>query len=275
MKFFLVCVGVLSAGFARGQMVFPKALQEIPALVVLGAHEGTGFFVNYSNRVFFVTAKHVLFDVNNPGMPLWSDRAQIYYHSRDSAMGEADLSVSLQDMLNHQKLRAHPTHDVACFFMEKETGTNHQISIYVEMHSTNRLTVIPDSMFQKFENVSVGTDIYGFGYPTSIGIPETPQLNAHRALARKGIIADTDSAKRTLVLDLALYQGNSGGPVIECIEPAIGIQEYRLVGIAVQFIPFRERWINDKFGYANTTYSNSGYSIAEPVDSLLEILWPE
>jgi hypothetical protein len=45
-----------------------------------------------------------------------------------------------------------------------------------------------------------------------------------------------------------------------------------LVGIVSEFVPFEEKWINDKYGYANVEYSNSGYSIIAPIEIMLELI---
>ena len=75
------------------------------------------------------------------------------------------------------------------------------------------------------------------------------------------------------MLDSPVFKGNSGGPIVERSQIGLGEWHFKVIGIAVEFIPFEERWANNQFGYWNTTISNSGYSIAETMDSVFELVW--
>ena len=66
-----------------------------------------------------------------------------------------------------------------------------------------------------FDHVLVGNDVYLFGYPTSLGLEKLPQIDVHRPLLRRRVIAGTNPEKRAIILDCPAYFGNSGGAVLE------------------------------------------------------------
>jgi hypothetical protein len=70
---------------------------------------------------------------------------------------------------------------------------------------------------------------------------------------------------RSIILDSAVYFGNSGGPVIE-IDQQQSQASFYVVGVVVKYVPFAE---------ATATFAiatNSGYSIAVPMDFVLELV---
>jgi len=113
--------------------------------------------------------------------------------------------------------------------------------------------------------------IYIFGYPTSIGI-DNPQIDPLVPLLRKGIVAGKNYKTKKIIIDGPSYQGNSGGPVIMIDEEADRIK-FLLIGIVVEFVPYVENWLNDKYpGLANTSIHNTGYSVVEPMDYVIETI---
>ncbi len=106
-----------------------------------------------------------------------------------------------------------------------------------------------------------------FGYPSSIGLKNAPQIDYNRPLLRKGILAGTNPATRTLILDCPVYFGNSGGPVLEVDRQGL-TATFRIIGVVIQFIPFNET----AGSQTAMILSNSGYSVAVPMDFVLELL---
>jgi hypothetical protein len=104
-----------------------------------------------------------------------------------------------------------------------------------------------------------------YGYPSSIGLSTTPQLDPDRPLLRKGIVAGKNLQKHTLVLDCPTYNGNSGGPIFE-IDREFAQTKYFLIGVAEQYVPYAmgSPTIN--------IISNSGYGIATPMDPVMKIV---
>lgn len=113
------------------------------------------------------------------------------------------------------------------------------------------------------------------GYPKSLGLIQNTKYNFNRPLLRKGVIAGIDIKSMVIVVDCPVYPGNSGGPVItqKIINQDNGIfEKTELIGLVSEFIPFVEYWENKRYGYSNTTINNSGFSIVEPMDEILNLI---
>jgi hypothetical protein len=121
-----------------------------------------------------------------------------------------------------------------------------------------------------FDQVSVGNEVVMFGYPTSLALVPNPKIDFLRPLLRKGIVAGENPAEHSLILDCPSYQGDSGGPILE-VERGFPQTSYKIIGVMSSFVPFADTWRNEHFNYQNTTLQNSGYSVAVPIDFVLEL----
>jgi hypothetical protein len=117
---------------------------------------------------------------------------------------------------------------------------------------------------KRFADVLVSNEVIVFGYPSSLGVTNIPQLDYFRPLLRKGIVAGTNEALKSLVLDCAVYPGNSGGPVVEVTRDSTGTR-FKIIGVIIQYVPFAQ-------GDATTVLSNSGYAIAAGMDAVLDLV---
>lgn len=88
-------------------------------------------------------------------------------------------------------------------------------------------------------------------------------LDIKLPLLRKGIIAGKNTVLKIIVLDSPVYQGNSGGLVLE-VERECGQENYKAIGVITNLVPFTKD-DSEKF-------QNSGYSVAVPMDSVLELI---
>jgi hypothetical protein len=126
---------------------------------------------------------------------------------------------------------------------------------------------------RKFDDVIISNEIFILGYPVSLGTTEIKQINYDLPLVRKGIVAGKNYENKTLILDCPVYGGNSGGLALEVNQDVPSETNIHLIGVVVQFVPFVEEWQNTKFpSLYNTHYQNSGYSIALPVDFIIELI---
>jgi hypothetical protein len=92
-------------------------------------------------------------------------------------------------------------------------------------------------------------------------------------LLRKGIVAGVSLSKQSIIIDCPAYQGNSGGPVVQVEHPNLNTTIYHIIGVAVAFVPFEEQWENKTLRYSHVSISNSGYTLVEPIDAALELVW--
>ena len=112
-----------------------------------------------------------------------------------------------------------------------------------------------------------------FGYPTSLTGGIRAIFNPSEPLLRKGIVAGINLGKRTIIIDCPSYFGNSGGPVVQIDHPALNVTRFQIIGLVSGFVPFQEEWENKTLKYSHVIKSNSGYTVVEPSDSALELVW--
>ena len=125
-----------------------------------------------------------------------------------------------------------------------------------------------------FEKALVSNDVFLFGYPRALG-DGSNQIDRSRPLMRKGIIADKDPVKGHIIIDCPVYQGNSGGIVLEAFSNSPSNALSGLSKSATAFIPFVEELCSRHFGTTNVNIENSGYAVVTPIDRVLELVQQE
>lgn len=251
-----------------------------PVLISLSSgSNGSGFFLNKENCTYLITASHVLFDDSSG--KLKSDQAKLLSYSGDPKESKRNIiQLNLKVLLEEDKIKRHSSADVTAIYIadaKPKEGEESRQSIRfvpgvatIERTSTGIVGVGADNI-KKIDGVLTANTIYIFGYPTSIGMKQIPQLDSLRPLLRFGIVAGKNPERKTLILDCPSYPGNSGGPVLEVERFGIGQRRFKVIGVVSQFIPFAETWVNVTHKYKNLTISNSGYSVAASMDSVIEL----
>jgi hypothetical protein len=242
-----------------------------PVYVTAGISSGSAFYLCVGTTIFLVTAKHVLFDPKTN--QLYSSVATLLSYSKDLADATRNvLNVNLNSLQANKDLVSHPSADVVVvklFDFEPTTRVAKPRAgvTPVSFAKAGLLWVDPQNV-KTFDQVLTGNDVMIFGYPTSLGIQNVPQLDPLRPLLRKGIVAGTNSSTRFIVLDCPSYFGNSGGPVLE-IDRQGFVSTLRIIGVVDQYVPFVQQAGSQTI--AMQVETNSGYSLAVPMDYVLEI----
>jgi hypothetical protein len=244
--------------------------------------KASGLFLTVGPDFYLATARHVLLfqQLGGPLTPVPCKKAELSSYSRNPKEAQQNrLTLDLEQLRGAGKIKWHPTHDVALIQIGSATAAaaDHPGSLSLlpgahldQLAPSGLLSANVDTGTRKLDDVLVSNDAYVLGYPSSIGFQQ-PQVDYTVPLLRKGIIAGVNNANKTIVLDCMTFQGNSGGPVLEAIHSAFENQIY-VVGLISQWVPVPERWDNTTFGYFNIQLHNSGYSIAEPMDPILELV---
>ncbi len=249
-----------------------------PVLIVLeSGSSGSGFQLNTDENMYFITAKHVLFD--NKGN-LLADKAEITCQSKDINDDTTTVfSVNLKDLNNSKNVYSHQSKDVAAFRIGKvetnKNGNNYTCTPIpgVDVKQTGKtgpISVAKETPIM-IDQVLVANDIYLYGYPLSLGLKNSPQFDYNKPLLRKGIVASINKKEGTIILDCPVYYGNSGGPVVQVTREQ-GNSRHSVIGVVSQFIPYAEDWINQSNRIVHTEISNSGYSVAVSMDYVYEML---
>lgn len=184
---------------------------------------GTGFIVATTrNNLLLVTAKRVVQD--NKGT-LLSDLAYRVNRADGSSqlLRDADLIKA-----GAGTWFVTPQDDVAVRFMPVAKGAS--------------VKAIPLDCFIEQTRVEAGTPLVALGFPMGLRSPDHAL-----PIARRGMVGRVDS--NSLLADLFVFPGNSGGPVLyvpafKTGEVSFGgnevLRAVMLVGIVSSFIPYRE-----------------------------------
>jgi len=266
-------------GMASAQRAIPDDNLAYPVLITLkNGATGSGFYLNTDKAIYLVTAKHVLFD---PATNRLLDRElELLSYSRDPSDSTRNLAtLDLLILQNDGNIKPHPSEDVAVVKVSTVvtenltpgTGGTRSFSsslvpgVTVKEQSKGGLLGVGLDTVKRFDQVLTGNEVMVFGYPTSIGLQQLPQIDIHRPLLRKGIVAGTNPQKRSIVIDCPTYFGNSGGPVVELDREAFKT-EFSVIGVVVQYVPFAD------VGRSFMMLSNSGYSVVTPMDFVLDLV---
>jgi len=227
---------------------------------------GSGFYVETSD-LMLVTAAHVLYD----GKVLRSNVITLRSYGNDPAdLSPNVIEADLSKLAAAGHIRSHGEHDVVVVRLGKKGGgSQFNIDLFDGVHkisgSKSRIVSVPLTAVKRIKNVLVGNDVVVYGYPASIGMPYSNQFNFDRPLIRKGLVAGIHDSRSTIVLDCMLFPGNSGGPVIE-LASAEGTNFFNIIGVIIEYIPVQYQ------AAIGTVNANSGYSVAAPMDAVIECI---
>jgi len=240
----------------------------IPLLITFKNSTGSGFYVKPSKDVYLVTAKHVLFGADGK---ILEPSFNVLSYSNDLA-DETPNSITVDTTKAAANIVPHPSEDVAVvklFSDNPSDATALRTLDGVTAHTMAKNGNIINARLatlRKFSDVLVGNDVFLLGFPTSLGLQTMPQIDPHRPLLRKGIVAGLNQHTHSIILDCPAYFGNSGGPVIEADQDSISTRQYNIIGVVNQYVPYADG------GKTFFIMTNSGYSVATPMDYVLELV---
>jgi len=249
--------------------------------------KASGFFLNTGSVFYLVTARHVLFNEServqpNQARPLQCRKAELLSYSKNPKEKQQNrIQLDLQSLNEGGKVKAHATRDVAVVQIgviklgnakASTTGALEPlIGVQITQYAPSGLLSVGMDTVKKLSEVLTADDVYVLGYPSAIGIQQSPQVDYNAPLIRKGIIAGINDANKTVVLDCLTFHGNSGGPVLEVTRQGLGAT-FSVIGVVSQYVPVTETWVNATLNYSYFQIHNSGYSIAEPMDMVLDLI---
>lgn len=242
---------------------------------------GSGCLLRLSNSVYLVTAKHVLFadpvGTNRPALLSPLAFLKSYSRAGTTNVSERQVVLALQQLLSADEVRYSTNRDVVLVRIE-ECKTNdfdlvRPLPGVAFVSADLGLQVQGSDVCCPGKEVDVGADVFMFGYPISLTGPISQIFDPSEPLLRKGVVAGINLPRKTIIIDCPSYFGNSGGPVVQVEHPSFGVTRYRIIGLVNGFVPFQEEWENKTMRYSHVIKSNSGYTVVEPIDSVLELVW--
>ena len=121
----------------------------------------------------------------------------------------------------------------------------------------------------RFSDVRVSNTVVVFGYPITIGLPASRQIDFSRPLLRSGIVAGLNPSQKTIILDVPVNPGNSGGPVLQLPPDSAPNGPLRIIGVVTQHIPILQDTIP---AGAQKVATNSGYAVAASMNPVLDLI---
>jgi hypothetical protein len=202
------------------------------------------------------------------------------YSKNPKETGKNIIRLDLPTLTAAKRIRKHSTEDIAVVYVADEvesSGTGGRSIRTVPGVSLIEKTpsgILSVSLYnvRRFDKVLTANTIYMFGYPTSLSIKGDPQIDPLRPLLRFGIVAGTNPARKTIILDCPSYPGNSGGPVLEVEEIDTDNQRFHVIGVVSQFVPFAETVVNLTPKSKSLAISNSGYTVAVSMDPVIDLI---
>ncbi len=235
---------------------------------VMSENDKTELVRNSSKEPSFVQAVEQL-HTKSQNLQLKNNVASLLSYPKDRSKGEGnEMGLQLSKLLNEGKIKYHPYNDVAAIKIGtlQVTKTGRQL-INLEdgvrhIKGSNITAIDAAKNIKPFNEVLEGNAVYVFGYPTSIS-NNNAFLNIKLPLLRKGIVAGKNDRLKVIILDCPIYQGNSGGLVVE-VDEKWPKKYFKGIGLITNFVPFKNEGGQEIF--------NSGYSVAVPIDQVSEIL---
>jgi len=277
---------VLCPAGALAQRAVPEDHIRYPVLVTLeNGYVASGFYVNNeAGEAFFVTARHILFEKNAAGqdVPKAKKLLLLSYPRETDLDHPIYLELQLDVLFEKGFAMVHATQDVAAIHIGGVTQTGAARSLELVEGVTQKVaegesgngTLLGASpnVIKRYADVTIGNDVFIFGYPVSLGIENYPQLDYLRPLLRRGSVAGKNDEKMTIILDCPTVYGNSGGPVIEVDETSLTQTNYWVIGLVSEFIPFQDKWYGVDAPRPFRGIENSGYSVVIPMDTVLDLI---
>ena len=216
---------------------------------------GTGFLVASANKhIVLITAKHVIVDNKTKKI-----RGSLSYRLNDK---KGQSVIVTEESLSKSQVGGwylSPDSDVACRFMLVPRSAD--------------LLQVPLSCFLESKYVQAGAPILLLGFPLGLRSEDFA-----KPIVRQGTVALSEP--NGLVVDVDFYPGNSGGPVVYVPPIKMGeglasplINEEKLIGLAISFIPYVDVAVSKHTGRARVTFEeNSGLCNVVPADAILSLL---
>jgi hypothetical protein len=336
MTFLIMYVFFTLAGYAHAIRDIPDNNLAYPVLFVsnLGTETKTasGFYLNTEKSIYFVTARHVLFEnafvkikdesigkLEIPGQlrhritydkrnklliyggvmsqeekdalikdagnnsqyinaikKLYKDSQKLRLVSTIATLlsyskkgnDKTEIELQLKKLFDEGQIKYHPSQDVAVVKIGSlgnpvgDMRRARPINGVKKLSGSEEIWGLDKKNIKLFDDVLISNEIFSFGYPSSLS--QYPPLNIKMPLLRKGITAGKNEVNKIIIIDCPSYYGNSGGLVIEKEQTQLFETKFNAIGVVSSLVPFIKG--------SPENFENSGYSIAVPMDPVLELI---
>jgi len=260
---------------------FSQDLISLAVLVVMPKKGfGSGIFIIHKKRVFFATARHVIFNMrkikNSLNFSPKTKKIKIQYYALDNDFTDpSEIEIDLQSLFKQNKIKLHGKNDVAVMQIGDIKGKKFELLDNVKLtHGYLNMNMAMESMIRYFDDIEIGSDTFVIGYPKALGMKNRAQYNFNHPLVRKGIVAGKNRQHKTIVIDCPVYGGNSGGPVFLTEKVIINNKgkvtfenKKYLIGLVTEYIPYL-----NKTNKNAQHMDNADFGVIVPFDQALELI---
>ena len=220
------------------------------------------------NEQLFIRAVEELHKTSQT-LHLKDEKGLLFSYSKDRSIDKRnEIELQLAKLLSQGKINYHPQSDIAVvkigMLKTMESGTK-KLSLEDGVRlirGTGIFGLDASTSVKPFDDVLESNTVFIFGYPTAIS-NNNAFLDIRLPLLRKGIVAGKNNELKVIILDCPIYQGNSGGLVVE-VDEKFPTKYFKGIGLITNFIPFRSE--------SSQESQNSGYSVAVPIDQVWGML---
>lgn len=240
-----------------------------------GIKLGTGTILSYDGHVFIVTAKHVLAE----------SAGKIFEYTYYESGRPEEKGNSIRIDINHDvltdQLYFSDSFDIAVihigFPVIVPQGQSQQFRFYsniVDVSGGCPLPAFLDNMLWFENHLELGIDILTMGFPSELDRKDETKVSVV-----KGVLSGFYPDGR-LKLQLPVFGGNSGGPVIihGSNSPSdygtnliIGSKRAFIAGIVTELVPLVDSSVSQR-GSGFILSTNSGFAKAEPIDRVVALI---
>lgn len=247
---------------------FQSDLISLAVLIKIGDGFGSGLYLATPDEIYLVTARHVFFKAQvDPatkklkGFNLMKPMVNIFSYPKGSNFAVAEeIQIDLRILMNNKQLSCSGPQDVCvCKIADIGAGKLQLVEGIKRVSPSLNINSAHTSMIKPFESIAIAEELYVIGYPKALALIPNNSYDYNKPLVRKGIISGKNP-DQTIVIDCAVFPGNSGGPAfiteksIESSDEGLTFRDKRyLAGIVSKFIP----WLNNRFKPPHV--ENSGY----------------
>jgi hypothetical protein len=247
-------------------------VRDIPVLLENIKFTGSGSYLSLSNGLFFVTAAHCLFNLTTGELASATNTLTSYEHP--TGTNKAIFGLDMSTLLANDLIKRDPNHDIAVAKMgDIISNSGGPIAWQPGPGVTGGGNVNYSDVLTGgailFNEIIEGDSTYIAGYPKELAKIDIGEVDLNSPLVRGGLIAQKNYIKTKLIIDSAIYPGNSGGPLF-VVKHRGSSTSYQIAGVIVKYQPVPVH-LNDEKYYTNAIV-NSGYGVAEPIDYAIDLM---
>lgn len=223
-----------------------------------GISRGSGFLIKWANKLFLITAKHVVYRNGD----LYSKEANI------SALSGSYISVQLGATFDLEKINTiNVGAEILALelgdFIVRDSGEQIKFSDYVSstgVFSSRAPEFLSQADMDLDNSVALTQVVYLVAFPSTYFRTKT-EIKFDQPFVRQGIVSCVQ--KPVLILDCASHLKNSGGLAIASFEGG-----FKVIGVINEFVPFREDLVSAQHDgqVMMSRFENSGLTLAMQID---------